>query len=197
MLRAIRWIPWLLREDPGEETPQALDLRSIHAQHADFVWASLQRLGVRGPDLADAHQDVFITVHEKLLTYDGRASLRSWLFGICRKKAAAYRRKAWFRREEPTDTFDECSDDSLLGNPESHAEKQRAHATLEAILDRMDEDKRVVFVMFELEGISCDVIAESIGVPVGTVYSRLHTARKFVEKAVARLASQHDKAGAS
>jgi len=196
MLRAIRWIPWLLREDSGDRPTEVLDLRSVHAQHAEFVWASLQRLGVRASDLADVQQDVFVVVHQKLHVYDGRASLRSWLFGICRRRAAAHRRKAWFRREETTDVLDEYVDESALGDAEAQAEKRQALTKLEAILDRMDVDKRVVFVMFELEGISCEVIAETIGVPVGTVYSRLHMARKFIEKAVERLAAQNGKAGA-
>jgi RNA polymerase sigma-70 factor (ECF subfamily) len=175
----------------------ALDLTSVHTQHAEFVWACLQRFGVRRSDLADVHQDVFVLVHKKLPTYDGRASLRSWIFGICRRKAAAYRRTAWFRREKPTDIIDDWSDDSTHADPESIAEMHQARAILQSILERMDVDKRLVFVMFEFEGKSCEEIAETIGIPVGTVYSRLHTARQFIEKAVTRRLARETKGGAS
>ncbi len=195
MLRTIRWIPWLFRGVAEGERTEVLDVPSVHAQHADFVWASLQRLGVRRSDLADVHQDVFVIVHRKLSSYDGRAPLRSWLFGICRRKAAAYRRQAWFRREEPTDAMDEWADDTESSDPESNIEMRQARAMLDAILDRLDIDKRVVFVMFELEGMSCEVIAETVGVPVGTVYSRLHAARKFMEKAIPRAAGKRWEGG--
>jgi RNA polymerase sigma-70 factor (ECF subfamily) len=54
-------------------------------------------------------------------------------------------------------------------------------------LATLDEDKAAVFILFELEGESCEAIAAGLGVPVGTVYSRLHTARKQFQKAHARL----------
>lgn len=196
MSPAVRWIPLSLREAPREEARGTLDLRDVHEAHADFVWASLVRLGVRRSDLADVHQDVFLIVHKRLHTYDGRAPLRSWLFGVCRCKAAAYRRRSWFRREEPTDALDEWSDEATTPDPEAAAEMREARAELNAILNRMDVEKRAVFVMFEIEGMPCEQIAETMGVPVGTVYSRLHGARKFVEKAIARRAARTSEGGA-
>jgi RNA polymerase sigma-70 factor, ECF subfamily len=65
-------------------------------------------------------------------------------------------------------------------------ERQR-QATLKELLDTLDPEQRVVVVMFEVEDHSCQYIAELIGVPVGTVHSRLHTARRKLAQAAARL----------
>ena len=71
--------------------------------------------------------------------------------------------------------------------PDRALDRRQAQERAEAILGRMELVKRAVFVMFELEGMSCQEIADEVGVPVGTVYSRLHAARKFFAQEAARL----------
>lgn len=80
--------------------------------------------------------------------------------------------------------------------PEEQASQREAQERLGALLNGLDDDKRVVFVMFEIEGIACEEIAEALSIPVGTVYSRLHTARKALQKAAARsdLRNPHERA---
>jgi len=153
--------------------------------HGDFVWASLQRLGVRGADLYDVLQEVFLVVHQRLHSFAGNASMTTWLFGICLRVVAGYRRRAHRRREQLSDTVVEQAG-TLEESPENAAIAGQACARLNAILDGLDLERRVVFVMFEIDEMSCDEIAATLGVPVGTVYSRLHRARKDVERAVAR-----------
>ena len=68
----------------------AASVCSVHDAHADFVWRSLQRLGVRDADLEDMIQEVFIVVHRRLDAFDASSHLTSWLFGICVRVAAAY-----------------------------------------------------------------------------------------------------------
>jgi RNA polymerase sigma-70 factor (ECF subfamily) len=174
----------------GQTSAEALDLPTVYAAHGDFVWVCLQRMGIRRADLPDVHQEVFIIVHNKLSTYDGRAPIRSWLYGICRGKAASFRRRAWFRREETTDAVDDYGDESHDLDPEAALDLRRRKALVQIILDKLDVDKRTVFVMFEIEGLSCEVIASTVGVPVGTVYSRLHAARKEFEKAANKLSAR-------
>ena len=89
---------------PRAAAPPALDLLAVHAAQADFLWRSLQRLGVRSADLEDVFQEVFIVVHKRLHTFDGSSALTTWLFGVCLRVAAAHRRRAWFRREVPPPT---------------------------------------------------------------------------------------------
>jgi RNA polymerase sigma-70 factor (ECF subfamily) len=166
----------------------ALDVAQIHDEHADFVWRSLQRLGVREMDLEDALQEVFIVVHRKLATYDGNARLSTWLFGICLRVAAGQRRKAHLRRERASTDWEDAPDDRPHANPEASAMRREAEQRLERALDALGLERRAVFVMFEIEGMPAPAIAELLGVPVGTVYSRLSTARAEFSRAAERLA---------
>ena len=169
-------------------TPAArqLDASEVYSAHADFVWASLQRLGVRPPDLDDVLQEVFVIVHQRLHTFDHSSKLTTWLFGICLRAASDYRRRAWRRREQVGDAPVEEPATSEAYTPEDAAVGQQSRARLDKILDELDLEKRAVFVMFEVEELSCDEIAGIVGVPVGTVHSRLHAARKQFERAVGR-----------
>jgi RNA polymerase sigma-70 factor (ECF subfamily) len=164
-----------------------LDLSSVYGERAEFVWLTLQRLGVRDADLEDLAHDVFLIAHRKLRSYDGSSRVTTWLFGICLRVAANYRRRAHVRLERPmggAETYEGIADHR---QPEDLLGLREARARLAAVLDTMDLPKRAVFVMFEVEGLSCGEIAEQIGVPVGTVYSRLYAARRAFTGAFAAL----------
>jgi RNA polymerase sigma-70 factor (ECF subfamily) len=162
---------------------RALDVRGVSEAHAQFVWVSLQRLGIREADLPDVLQEVFVVVHQRLATFEGNSALTTWLFGISMRVAANHRRRAHVRREQPVADVPDSQQDEALG-PERAAERAQAADLLRAALDAMDLEKRAVFVMFEIEELSCAEIAAVLGVPVGTVYSRLHAARKQFEALV-------------
>lgn len=157
---------------PGVAGPSA-----VHAEHADLVWATLQRFGVAPEDLEDAFQDVFIVVQQRIGEFDGGARLSTWLFEICRRVASTHRRKARKLRERTCETPADDLIDATSG-PEQLAEERQAREQLARILDAMDPERRAFFVMFEIEEMPCDEIASLAGIPVGTVYSRLHAARK-------------------
>lgn len=167
----------------GEEAPARLDVSAVHDAHADFVWLSLQRLGVREADLEDMMQEVFVVVHRNLASFDGSSKLTTWLFGITLRVASGYRRKAHRRREELVDDVPDAAGDA---SPEDEASRNDERRELDRILDELDLEKRAVFVMFEIDEMSCDAIASILGVPVGTVYSRLSAARKGFADAVKR-----------
>ena len=175
------------RAAPSGETA-LLDVTEVYGAHADFVWATLHRMGVRHDDLADVMQEVFFVVHRRRCSFDGSSSLRTWLFGICIRLAKNYHRKAHRRRERSV--VEPPEDRTWVGagssDPEKALERRRARRAAEVMLDRLSPDKRAVFVMFEVEGLGCDEIAEQVGIPVGTVYSRLHTARRSFAKQLAR-----------
>lgn len=167
----------------------SLDLSTIHAEHADFVWLSLQRLGVRDADVEDSLQEVFVVVHRRLHTFDESSRVTTWLFGICLRVAAAYRRRAHFRKERATGEVPEQAT-SAEGSPEAMAAAGEARERLRAVLDTMELEERALFVMFEIDEVPCEQIAEMLGVPVGTVYSRLNAARKAFQGALARFAAR-------
>jgi RNA polymerase sigma-70 factor, ECF subfamily len=183
-----------LDRDPGRTasrglaSPRArapLSAAEAHAAHADFVWRSLARLGVKDADLPDMLQEVFLVVHRRAHAFDGSSKLTSWLFGICLRVAAAYRRRAHRRYERPLEpALHPVADEAE--SPEAALQNQQARERLDALLDALPLDKRAVFVMFEIDGMSCAEIAHDLGVPVGTVHSRLHAARAVFAKALAR-----------
>ena len=160
----------------------------VYAEHADFVFASLQRFGIRDNDLEDLLQEVFVVVHRKLHTFDGSSRMTTWLYGISLRVAAAHRRRAHVRREHAVDPVPEPArtPSARSDDPEAALQRGQARQQLETILDELDLDKRAVFVMFEIDELSCDEIAAVVGVPVGTVYSRLHAARASFREAIAR-----------
>jgi RNA polymerase sigma-70 factor, ECF subfamily len=165
---------------------RALDVSSLHDEHADFVWRTLQRLGVRDADLEDMMQEVFVVVQKRLHTYDRTSKVTTWLFGICMRVAARYRRRAYVRREEPYENVPEGLLEADRAGPEAQVEDRQAREKLARILDEMDLERRAVFVMFELDELGCEEIAAIVGVPVGTVYSRLSAARREFQKIVSR-----------
>jgi RNA polymerase sigma-70 factor (ECF subfamily) len=168
-------------EAAGREA--ARDPAEVYQEHADFVWRSLQHLGVREADLEDLLQEVFIVVHRKLRGFDGRSRVTTWLFGICLRVAARHRRRAFFRWERPMVDVPEQAD---LSTPEDRVVDGRRRRVLEQALSRLSLDQRAVFVLFELEGRTSQEIAELVNVPLGTVHSRLHHARHHVKKTLVK-----------
>jgi RNA polymerase sigma-70 factor, ECF subfamily len=164
----------------------ALDVAEVHARHADFVWRTLQRLGVRPADLEDTLQDVFVVVHRRLGSYDGSSAMTTWLYSVCLRTVSAYRRRAHRRRENLCGQVPEQIAPAGDFDPEELLAGFRARQELERVLDGMDLEKRAVFVMFEIDGLSCSEIGEIVGIPVGTVYSRLDAARRQFEKSFKR-----------
>jgi RNA polymerase sigma-70 factor (ECF subfamily) len=162
-----------------------LDVAAVFDAHGDLMFRHLQRLGVREADVSDALQDALLVIHRRLGDYDTSRPIEPWLYGICVKIAASYRRRAHVRRERPTELVAEQADEHGV-DPEAHLASREARARLDALLDRLDPERRAVLVMFELEEMPCDRIASLLGVPVGTVYSRLHAARRELERVVRR-----------
>jgi RNA polymerase sigma-70 factor (ECF subfamily) len=168
-------------------TSEILEFRAIYEAHVDFVWRSLRRLGVRQADAMDQAQKVFLTAHAKLPEFEGRSRLRTWLFAICQRVASDYRRSAPLRNEVVTDV----AELDVYG-AQSSADRGEARYKLklaEAILQKLPDEQRTVFVLFELEELSGDEIAELLGVSVGTVRSRLRLARETFSREVKRLSA--------
>jgi RNA polymerase sigma-70 factor (ECF subfamily) len=164
-----------------------LSVAEVHARHGEFIWKTLYRMGVRAPHLEDVYQEVFLVVHRRIDSYAGHCAITTWLFEVCFRVAAGYRRRAHFRREQLVpDAASVAYVAAPTPTPEREVEKRQAADRLRSILNTLNLEQRLVFTMFELEGLTCDQIGENIGVPVGTVYSRLHRARKAFLRALSR-----------
>ncbi len=177
-----------------DDLAEPLDFTRLYESYFDFVWRSVRRLGVRDAQLDDAVQDVFVVVHRQLADFEGRSSVRSWIFGIARRVAADYRRRR-SRKDRGKVPADGLVDASEPG-PAEHAQRSEAAELLYQMLDGLDEPKREVFVLAELEEMTVPEIAEAIDANVNTVYSRLRAARQAFERQVARhLAAERRKTG--
>jgi len=152
----------------------------VYEAHFGFVWRVLRTFGVPEPFLEDAAQDVFVVVHRRLPEFEGRAAVTTWLFAIARRVAGAHRRRAG------RDTRVDPLDDDLVANVDTFAALSRAQAvaTVLAILDTMDEDKRMVFALVELEQLSVPEVAKLLDLNLNTAYSRLRIARQHFEARV-------------
>ena len=165
------------------EKSATLGIEAVYDAHASFVWGTLQRLGVPATDAEDLLQEVFLVVHRRLPEYDPtRGELRGWLWGICVRTVQGWRKRAHRRRErvmEPPERLAESGE-----RPDVIAQSSSTRGALESLLDELDEERRVVLVMFEIEGRSCAEIADELAIPTGTVHSRLHGARRMLRELV-------------
>ena len=169
---------------PAEVVPARVpDIRTVFDAHGAFVWRSLRRLGVHDANIDDVAQDVFLVVHRRLADYDGRSGMRAWLYGISARKASEHRRRAWVRRERAVEV---PPDEGAPAPQHAELERREARAALDAILAGLDDKKREVFVLFELEELPLAEVAAAVGCPLQTAYSRLRAARSSVQAAVAR-----------
>ena len=156
------------------------DFDQVYEEYFDFVWKSLRRLGVPPASVDDAAQDVFVVVHRKLETFEGRSSLKTWLFGIAHLIALGYRKRA---PAHQTDTGPDALASPDTG-PLERAAASEALRFVERFLDTLDDVKRPVFVLAEFEQMSVPEIAGALGVNVNTVYSRLRAVRQAFQLAV-------------
>jgi RNA polymerase sigma-70 factor (ECF subfamily) len=148
--------------------------------------AAVRRLLVRAIGDADEADDLvhstFLVVPRAAASFDPRRPCRAWLFGIAvrmmRRHRAAGARWARmlgrFRDVLHTGTRD----------PESIVSARVDLGKVEVALAGMSEPKRLVLIMAELEGLSCDEIALALDIPIGTVWTRLHHARRGLAAAI-------------
>jgi RNA polymerase sigma-70 factor (ECF subfamily) len=171
-----------------DSDPVPLDFRAdVYEPHLGHVWRSLRRLGVVERDLEDAAHEVFVIAYRRLADFEVGRPVRPWLTGIAWRVAADERRRARHRRERmPGDASlaTRCAEGL---SPEAACAQQQARDLVARALDTLDLDRRVVFVMAELDGASGPEIAVALEVPLNTVYSRLRVARQRFAASVRRL----------
>lgn len=156
-------------------SPGRPDFESVFSAHLPYVWRVLRCLGVPARDLEDVAQDVFVVVHRKLPSWEPRADVRSWLYAIAARVARDHRRLAWNRKGVPLDDQPEPVQEA---GPEQAASARQALEDVARVLSALDEEQRMVFVLYELEGMDMESIAQAMSCPVKTAYSRLRLARE-------------------
>lgn len=180
-----RVVPQGSPADQRRDAPP-FDLAAVYETHFRYVWRCLRSLGVSDAQLDDALQDVFIVVQRKLRDFDGGAQLRTWLYAIALRVARKYRERAL--REPPLRQApaDNRASPAEVACGEGLALQNERLAFARAVLATLSDDQREVFVLARVEQMSAPEIAEVVGVPLNTVYSRLRAARLAFEAEVAR-----------
>lgn len=163
-------------------------ITALVREHHPFVWRLLRRLGVPEPSVDDATQQVFCIAARRIDDI-ARGSERAFLFGSALRVASDDRRLA-SRRERPSDELDERMD--TAPNPEDLVDRRRARRLLDEILTSMPIELRTVLVLFELEQLTKNEVAELLGVPVGTAVSRLRRAREDFKARLQRRLAQRN-----
>lgn len=143
--------------------------------HEVCRWA--RALGGLNSDVEDIAQEVFIVVRRKLEEFDG-AHPRAWLYRITQRTVSDYRRRAWFQRVvRPAADFLNHLIDPADG-PREIVQLREAEKQVSEILNQMSPVRRTAFILYEIEGYSGEEIAELESVPIATIYTRLHHARR-------------------
>ena len=184
----------LSSQGDGEEvaaTPESAvgSLDQIYNAHFDFVWRNARRLGIPEASADDVVQDVFVIVQRRIADFDGRTSLKAWIFGILVRVARDHRRS--FRRKGarciPLDQVSHGDVAAAEGPlPSELAERAERVHLLDALLDQLGEDKRTLLILSELEQCTLREIAEMLGSNTNTVHSRLRAAKRDFDKLYTR-----------
>lgn len=164
-------------------------LARLYEDHFDFVWRNARRLGVPEASADDVTQDVFLVVQRRITDFDGRTSIQSWIFGILIRVVRDHRRS--FRRkgartvslEQEADRDGSAIAYRAANDAVEHAERVRL---FEKLLAELDEDKRTLLILSELEQWTLREIAELFGSNTNTIYSRVRAAKRAFEQAYAR-----------
>jgi RNA polymerase sigma-70 factor (ECF subfamily) len=175
------------KTQPRTEVPvvaETLDFVGVYKEHFSFAWRSLRALGVHSGSIDDAVQEVFIIVHRRLNDYQPTASVRSWIFGIVRRVAKDFRRTVQRRGVQVS-----IADEHIAAG-DAHADvtvqRHEALRLVEAFVDTLDDERRAVFVLSELEEMPVQEIAQALKMNPNTLYSRLKIIKQDFSKFLAR-----------
>jgi RNA polymerase sigma-70 factor (ECF subfamily) len=174
-------------------SPTVPSFPSVYRQYFDFVWSSVRRLGVEPEAVDDLVQDVFIVIYSKLDTLEKPEALRSWIYGVVRRSVSTHRRAKRIRGGAAmavgfsTEAVSHAP--TPLEQTETHAELQ----LLASLLAELDEPKREIFSLVELQELTVPEAAEALELPLNTAYSRLRLARQAFEAALARNEARNGK----
>ncbi|MBP9112196.1 MAG: sigma-70 family RNA polymerase sigma factor [Polyangiaceae bacterium] len=156
--------------------------RDLYERESSFVWRSLRRFGVHERDIEDKLQEVFLVAHRKFDQFEERGfGSRAWLYQIARCVASDARRHARRHPVELDNDIGATKPDCAL-SPEDTFEQQEVSRRLTTALLALDEDKRQLLLLYEVEGMTAPELVEIFDIPLNTVYSRLRAARELFEK---------------
>ena len=163
-------------------TTCAVDIGEAYREHGPFIARVLEKLTGRGPHVDDLLQDTFIVAHKKKNQFEGRSTLRTWLYGIAKNRCMHHNRglARFLNFKERLQRQPEAPGDT----PHDALERTSKRQKLESYILAMTFKQREVFVLYELEEMAGQDIAAMLQIPLGTVWTRLHKARKVFQAKV-------------
>ena len=181
----------LLVESFREGKPGAFD--AIVRAHQDRVYSFCVRMLSDREDALDIAQEVFLSAYRNLSGFRGEASLSTWLLRIATNRCLnRIRQRSARAAREVVQGGAEGNDDSSFqppgreeDRPDRMVETRETGKILEAAIARLDEDSRMLVILSDVEGFSYEELAGAVGIPLGTVKSKLHRARMALRKMLA------------
>jgi RNA polymerase sigma-70 factor (ECF subfamily) len=164
--------------------PDSAEFGAIYATHFRAVWRTLARLGVHPAFLDDATQEVFIVAWRRFGEFEGRSTHRTWLLGIALRVAADARKKQRPMEEVSVQL------EAMAPSPERVTAAREVTKRIEGLLRELNDERREVLVLVDLEGYSMPEVAEATQVNVNTLYTRLRAARADFEALVSKSAQE-------
>jgi RNA polymerase sigma-70 factor (ECF subfamily) len=163
------------RERVQSQSPAFAALYDAWFEH---VARWLKVLGAPEADHEDLAQEVFLVVRRRLVDFDGQ-NVAGWLYQIARRQVLRHRRLRWVKRVFTGSSHVALEELPQLGMcPLTTLETKEKTQLLWHLLLEMSEKRRVVFALYEVDGYSGEEIAGFLDVPLNTVWTRLHHARK-------------------
>lgn len=169
--------------DQGGETAsplESLDFGNVYSEYFVFACRSLRLLGVEPDGLEDAAQEVFAIVLRRLPDFDAHASIKTWIFAIVQRVASNHRRS----RRRKRDRLEPLGDSHVAAHagPDAGAEAARVARLIQAFAAELDEPRRVALVLGVLERMPARELADALGVPLFTAYSRVRSVRQSLRE---------------
>lgn len=175
-----------------EVLPDQSNFPTLYEEYFPLVWRTARRMGVPPASLDDVCQEVFLAIHRRLPYFTGASSVRTWIFGFVLNIVQVHHRSQRRKSVSHRAVGELLDPDTLTDNSQASADERMRSA--EAVrmarlaLEEIPPEKRAVFVMAELEGLTAGEIARGLDINVNTVYARLRSARRHFQRLVRRRA---------
>jgi RNA polymerase sigma-70 factor (ECF subfamily) len=178
------------RQSADDPPAVSLEFAKVYEELFPFVWRSVRALGAPPSAIDDITQETFLVVHRRLGEFEGRSSIRTWIYSIARNLVRSHRRgsRGSATSQDATDELHQIEDPR--GTPHDTLETSQSAKLLLLLLEKLDEEKREVFVLSEIEQLSAQEVAAIVGANVNTVSSRLRLARAEFSAALVRHRNQ-------
>jgi RNA polymerase sigma-70 factor, ECF subfamily len=185
-------LPGSASHDRSSRVPGRTRFLALYDVWYESVCKWIRALGVLDADGEDIAQEVFLVASRRLHAFDG-SNPAAWLYRITRRQVRDFRRRRWIKsifNREHTDAVDALPDENA--SPASTLERKQRQRILLALLSKMNVDRGAAFVLFEIERLPGEEIARIQGIPINTLWKRLHVARKEFMALVARYQRGYD-----